>query len=670
MSTISAGTISSPGIGSGLDVNSIVSQLMAVEQQPLTALQKQQSTYQSQISAYGQIQSALASFQSAVQALSDPSKFQVFTGTVSNSSVLSVTAGAGASPASYQIETSQLAQQQKLGSGDYASTSDVVGTGSLTIQLGTYDATAGTFTQNGTQPATTITIDSSHNTLAGIRDAINAANAGVSASIINDGSGNRLVLTSSNSGVANSIKITTTDGDGNNTDASGLSALAYDPTATNGAGQNLTQLQAAQNALFKVDGIPIGKPSNTITDAIQGVTLNLAQTNVGQPVSVSVNPDTQTISNTVQGLVSSYNTADKLLRSLSAYNAQTKTASVLTGDSTVSSLEFQMKSILTGGVGSSLSTLSSIGVAFQQDGSLAVDATKLQNALSTNFNGVASLFATNNASTDSQISVAGTTSNTKEGSYSVNITSMATPSQLTGSGTAGLTITAGVNDQLDLMVNGTSASVTIAPGNYASAADLATELQTQINSVLGKSVAVSASAGTLSITTNQYGSNSGISITGGNAAAGLFGASPTSVSGQDVSGTINGQPATGNGQALTANAGSLAEGISVLVSGGATGPRGSVTYTQGIAARLNQYLTGALGDTGSLASRTTGLNTSIQQITNQENDLQTQLALIQQRYLAQFTALDTMLSSMSQTSTFLTQQLAAINNLTPSSTGK
>jgi flagellar hook-associated protein 2 len=655
--------ISSPGIGSGLDVNSIVSQLMAVEQQPITALQNQQATYQSQISAYGQVKSALATFQTAVKALSDTAKFKVYTGAVSDSTVLSVTAGASASPASFQIETTQLAQQHKISSGAYSTTSNVIGTGSLTIQFGTYDGTAGTFTQNGNKPATTITIDSSNNTLSGVRDAINAASAGINASIINDGTGYRLVITSKDSGAANSIKLTTTDGDGNNTDAAGLSALAYDPVATAGTGKNLTQVAEARNALFSIDGIAISKASNTVTDAIEGVTLNLAKTNIGQPVSMAINQDTKSISDSVQAFVKSYNDANKVLKDLSAYNAQTKTGSVLNGDSTVRSVQSQLRSILTGGVGLTLSTLSSIGVGFQQDGTLGVDTAKLQNALGSNFNNVAALFATNASIADSQINFAGSTNSTQEGSFSVDITGLATRGQLTGSSAAGLTISTGVNDQLDLLVNGVSTSVTLSPGTYASAADLAAELQARINSASVGSVTVSESAGTLSITSTQYGSSASISITGGNGATGLFGASPSSVSGQDVSGTINGQPATGHGQILTANAGSPAAGISIQVSGGALGSRGMLNFTQGIAKRMDLYLTGALGDTGNIASRTDGLNSSIKRLTARQADLQNRMTLIEQRYRAQFTALDTMLSSMSKTSAFLTQQLAAINNL-------
>jgi flagellar hook-associated protein 2 len=661
--TSGIGTLSSPGVGSGLDVNSIVSQLMTIERQPITDLQKQETKYQSQLSAFGQVKSALATFQTAVQSLSNPAKFKVFAATVSDSSVLSATINSSASPASYQIETTQLAQQHKISSGAFASMNDVVGTGDLTLQFGTYDGTAGTFTPNGSKAAATINISASNNTLTGVRDAINAANAGVSASIINDGSGYRLVITSKDSGAANSIKITAADGDGNNTDASGLSALAYDPTATSGSGKNLAQVAEARNALFTIDGIAISKASNTVTDAIQGVTLKLTQKNVGQPVTVDIAQDTKSISDAVQGFVKVYNDARKVLKDLSAYDAQAQKASVLTGDSTVRSIGSQLKSFLTGSVGSTLSTLSTIGVSFQQDGTLAVDSTKLQNALDTNFSAIAPLFAANGAIADNQINLVSSTDKTQEGSYAVNISALPTHGQLTGSQPAGLVISAGVNDQLTLQVDGTSATVTLSPGTYASAAALATEVQARVNGVAGVSVSVSQSAGILNIVSASYGTGSSISISGGNCASNLFGAAPASQTGQDVSGTINGAPAIGHGQVLTASSGSPAEGLSLFIAGGAVGPRGSLNFTEGIAKRLDQYLTGVLGTTGNLVARTDGINSSIKRLTDRQADLESRMSLIEKRYRSQFTALDAMISSMNSTSTFLTQQLASLSNL-------
>ena len=271
--------LSSPGIGSNLDVNGIVSQLMSIERQPLTALAKQEASYQAQLSAYGNLKGALSFFQSSVRALSDLSKFQAVTANVSDSTVFTASAGSSAVPGSYSVTATQLAQSQKIVSTGFVNVSDIVGTGTLTFQFGT--TSGATFTANSNKPSKAVTIDAAHSSLAGVRDAINAANIGVSATIVNDGSAapNKLVLTSTDSGAANSLKITVADlTDASNVDNAGLSQLAYDPAGTLGNGKNLSQTVAAQDALLTVDGITgISKASNSITDVIQGVTLNLVK---------------------------------------------------------------------------------------------------------------------------------------------------------------------------------------------------------------------------------------------------------------------------------------------------------------------------------------------------------------------------------------------------------
>ena len=284
--------ISSPGIGSGLDVNSIVTSLMNVERQPLTAVSKQKTEYQSQISAYGTMKSALSTFQTAVKALSSPAKFNAQAATSGNPAVFTATANGNATLGDYAVTVSQLAKPQKLAMDGFTNTSDVVGTGTLTISFGTFTPevitppTPSSFTPNTTKTDVTITIGSSNNTLAGVRDAINASNSSVSATIVNDGTTNRLVITSKDTGEVNSLKISVADDDTNNMDAAGLSRLAYDPTASAGSGKNMTQMQAAKNAILDIDGIAVVKASNIITDAIEGVTLNLLATSN----SNSVNP--------------------------------------------------------------------------------------------------------------------------------------------------------------------------------------------------------------------------------------------------------------------------------------------------------------------------------------------------------------------------------------------
>ena len=655
--------VSAAGIGSGLDVNGIVSQLMASERLPLDALVKQEQAYNQKLSAFGQVRSALASFQTALQDLSSGSKFQALNATASDTKVLSASASGNATPASYQLEVMQLAQQHKLASSGYAATSDVVGSGTLTIQFGTYDSGLNTFTANADKATQSITIAPANNTLAGVRDAINAANAGVTATIVNDGSatGNRLVLTSADSGANNSLKISVTDDDTTGTDTSGLSALAYNPTAAIGSGKNLSQVGAAQSAQLKIDGITVNQSTNTVKNAIEGVTLNLATTNIGTPITLAVSRDTKTITDAVQSFVTTYNSASGTLKGLTAFNGVGSKNGALLGDSTARGIQVEMRKMLNTTVesGGSLTSLSQIGVSFKSDGTLALDTAKLNTAISTNFSDITALFAKAAKATDSLVSMSASTSKTQAGAYAVDVSQLATRGVSQGTLAAALTVSAGVNDQLDLTVDGTAISITLGAATYASASALAAEIQSKANGAAGSngSVVVSQNAGILSITSNRYGSASQAALTGGNGLASLFGA-PAPTSGVDVAGTIAGVAATGNGQILTAAAGGGSEGLGLLINGGTLGARGTVTFSTGYAYQIHTYLSAVLGDDGSLKARTNGIDSSIKSLDQRQVQFEARLAQVEKRYRAQFSALDSMLSSMNSTSSFLTQQLA------------
>jgi len=396
-------TISNLGVGSGLDLSSLLDQLTQSEQVPLTAIQQQQASYQTKLSAYGTLQSMLGAFQGSAKALSDPSFFNATTASASNSSVLSAIGSTSAVPGTYAINVTALAQAQSLVSTGQASQTTAVGTGTIHIDFGsisggtldtnTSSATYGkysgaSFTANSGSTGVDITIDSSNNSLQGIRDAINKANAGVTASIINDGSGTpyRLVLTSDKTGATNSMRLSVNETDG----GTALSSLLdYNPAGT----QNLQQSVTAQDAQMTVNNIAIKSASNQVSGAIQGVTLSLAQTGT---TSVTVQRDTTSIQNGLQSFVTAYNNLQNSAASLSAYNASTKTASPLTGDGTLRSIQNQIRSVLNTPQGASgtnaINTLGQIGISFQTDGTLALDTSKLNSALSTNAAGVAALF--------------------------------------------------------------------------------------------------------------------------------------------------------------------------------------------------------------------------------------------------------------------------------------
>lgn len=652
-------TLASPGIGSGLDVNSIVKQLMTLENRPLVALDTKEAKLQTRLSAFGALKGALSAFQGSVAALADPAKFNGITATISDSTLASVSATPAAIAGSHSLEIQTLAQSQKLKSANFATTNTTVGSGTLTIQFGTYSS--GTFTLNADKAAQSIVISPSNSSLAGIRDAINQADAGVTASIVNDGSGNRLVIASKDTGVSNALKITTIDSDGNNSDNTGLSQFVYD--ASTGGVSNLAETVAASNASFIIDGISISKASNKVTDAIEGVTIDLLKANPGSTTTLNLAHDTANTQSAVTSFVKAFNELNKTIVDLSKYDATTKQASILTGDSTVRSIQTSLRNEMSNPLttaGGGLELLTEIGVSFQSDGTLKLDQEKLSKILNDPTKDISTLFASIGKTSDDQVSFVSATSDTMNGKYSLNITQIATQGTALGSSAASLTINSGSNDILDFSVNGVSSSITIAAGTYT-ASSLASEIQSKINGLskitsAGIKVAVTESSGILKITSDQYGSSSTVSITGGNTKASLFG-TPIETAGLNVAGSLNGITATGTGQTLTGLSDS--SGLVLKITGGSVGARGEINFAHGFAAKLDNIVDKML-DNRLIESRIDGINSSIKDINSQRETLNRRLVGIEERIRAQFTALDSMVASMTQTSNFLQQQLSKL----------
>ncbi len=661
--------ISSSGIGSGLDVNSIVQQLMQAESRPLTVLASKESSYQSKLSAYGSLSSALSSFQSTIGGLSSLSKFQQLGTTTTDATIATATAGSTAAPGKYDIEVIQRAQAQSISTAGQASTSGAIGAGgstTLSFQFGTIAGgtlanglySAASFEQDAIQPTGTVTIDSSNNSLQGIRDAINKAGMGVTATIVSDGSAspNRLVLTSTQTGATSSMKISVTG------DAALQDLLAYDPAGV----QNLTQNTVGQDALLKVNGIDIKNATNTLSSTIDGLTLTLGK--VGS-TSISVTRDTASIEAGVNAFIKSYNELHGTLKYQTGYNAATKTGGPLIGDATARTIQNEMRRMfstqpegLTGG----LVNLSQVGISFQKDGTLALDSAKLKSAIDKNPADIGKLFATAGTPTDSLVSFVSSSTATKAGNNALIVTTLASKGQITGSAAANTTIAAGVNDALSLTIDGVSSTIKLAAGTYTADA-LSKHLQSMINGVsafssAGVSVSVTQTGGVLSVTSNRFGSASKVTISGGGATD-LLGANPAASVGVDVAGTINGIVALGSGQFLTGATGSSAEGLKIQISGGAIGARGSIDFSNGYASQLNTLVGTFLGTSGLISGRTDGLNRTIKDIDAQREVINKRLVNIEARYRKQFTALDVMLANMGNTSSYLTQQLASLSNL-------
>lgn len=392
-------SISSPGIGSSLDVKSIVSQLMAAEQGPTKALDKKEASFNAKLSAIGSLKSAMSTLQETAQTLGLSTTFSTVTASVADTTAFSASVSGTSAATSYNVEVKSLAQSQKLTSAGYASTSTVIGMGTLTLDTGTYSDAGSppiTFSANAAVAQKTITIDSSNNTLAGVRDAINNANTSVTATIINDGANFRLSLTSKNSGLANAVKISVTE-DG----AAGLGQLAYN--GTTGGTSVLTQNSAAQNAVIKVDGITITKSSNTITDAIQGVTLNLTRAMTADTTTkLTLTQSTTGATSAIEAFVKAYNAVNKQIVDSTSYNTATGKGSVLIGDATFRSVQSQLRNSLSSaiqGAASGLSVLSDAGISFQKDGTLALNSSKLATALADPTKDLSRLFVTSSDGT-------------------------------------------------------------------------------------------------------------------------------------------------------------------------------------------------------------------------------------------------------------------------------
>jgi flagellar hook-associated protein 2 len=667
--TSTTGSLATPGVGSGLDITSIVNKLMTVESQPLTALTTKEASFQAKISAYGSLKGGLAALQSALTGLIDVRNMKSVKASIADSTLATVSVQSTANPGNYSMKVSQLAQAHKISSTGFASTTSAVGSGSLTFTLGTY--AAGTFTANAEAAAKSVTIGTDQNTLAGIRDAVNAAGIGVTATIVNDGSasGNRLVFTSGATGAANSLKVTVADDDTTNGDALGLSQLAYDPAGTAGNGKNMAETVAAQNALLVIDGISVTKASNVVTDAIQGVSINLTKGDPALTTTLTVTSDTSGIAKSVQDFVKAYNDLTASIVTATKYDTVNKKAAILTGDSAPRIIQSQLRTIVTGslaGSGLTFTTLSQAGVSFKADGTLNLDTAKLNAAIASDPAGVSRLFAAVGSASDSLVSTSVTGSKTVPGSYALNVSRLATQGAAIGSTAAALDIVAGVNDTLTVKIDGTDATVTLAAGTYATAAALAAEVQSKINgtsalSLAGAKVTVTQSSGVLTLTSALYGSSSTVAVSG-NAATGLFG-SAAIAAGVDVEGTVGGYAATGSGKTLTGLIGSEIEGLKVVVDGGATGARGDVIYTQGFGSKLSQALSNLLGTDGVVSTSTATANRQIKDLTDRREVLQQRLEKVQANYLKQFQALDQMISSMNATSSYLTQQLDSLATL-------
>ncbi|HEY0271395.1 MAG TPA: flagellar filament capping protein FliD [Sphingomonas sp.] len=541
-SSLGSSILSSLGAGADIDTTSIVSALTAAKKASLEgSITTKQTSNTAQISSLATLSSDVTTFSSSLQALITGGTLQTQP-TSSDTSILSVSAlsGAAVGALSDQIEVDQLAQAQTIESQDVASTA-TLGTGTLTLTTAS--------NPNGVP----ITIDSSNNSVSGIASAINAANAGLTASVVTDANGSRLVVKGS-TGAAQSFSITSSD--------SSLAQFTYTPPAAtdtststasaSGMGRDL----AAQDAAIKLDGVSITRSSNTFSDVISGVTINLAAAKPGTIVNIGATRPTTAITNAVNDFVSVYNQLLGDINTATAGATATTSAGPLRGNQTIRDMQRQLAQLTTTPLtaSGSITTLAQIGVSTNQDGTLSVDSTALSNALTNYPDDVEALFNTTQKSSVSGVGIGNTPGAVASGVYSLT---------------------------------------NLVPSSGATAA----------------------------------------------------------------SGNINGVAATGKGTILTAASGSGAAGLILVLSGSAPS-NATVTINQGLGGALqaiSDALTGSSGTITTLSANLTSQNTTLAtQLATAETQLTNYTTLITN----QFTTMNTRVSAIKASESYLTQQVA------------
>ena len=363
-----AGVVTANGLGSGLDVGSIVSALVNAEKSPKTAaLDSDQAEATSKISAIGSLKSALSTFNDSLEALSDPKTFGGFSTKLSNSDYLSATASEDAVAGNYKLVVEQLAESQKLGAAPVADVTSAIGSGSVA------------FTVNG--ESFNIDVDS-EDSLQDIVSKINSSedNVGVTATIVNGDAGAQLVLTSNKTGESNEVTVAATDDSG---------------TALNDL-FTMTELQPAKNSIIYIDGLKVTSDSNTVEGAITGITLDLTDADVNESTTLTISPNTSKPKKAINDFVSAYNDMMTTVKNLSSYNADTQTGAVLQGDATIRSIQSQFRNAISSmfDTGDGSMALTNFGISTTREGLLEVDSDKLDDALENNSTALTNFFTT------------------------------------------------------------------------------------------------------------------------------------------------------------------------------------------------------------------------------------------------------------------------------------
>lgn len=656
--------ISINGVVSGIDTDNIVSGLLEIQQQQLDRMALRKNGIQQRQAAFKTVESRLLSLRADAGALSRNTNNPLTRLSVNSNDdeAISATASTSAIPGEYQMTIDATAKAHQVASQGFADTDSEITQGTFEIRLGSGDPK-------------TITIDSTNNNLSDLASAINSSGTGISATIVKDSAGGatpyRLLLSSSKTGASNQITVT------NNLAADNGSSVK--PVINFG-----TPVQAASDARVTLGSgagaIAVTSSTNQFKDAIGGVSFDLLQPTIGQTVSLTVARDNTAAVAAVQSFVDSFNGVLNYISENSKYNEATEVGGLFLGNQSAAKIQQTLRTTVQNvvpGANPLANRLSTVGIRFNDSGTLVLDKAKLEDALNGNIEGVSAedvkrLFSFGGQSTNSGISfvLGSTRTQASTSGYQIDISQAAEQATITGTAVASSTVITSANRSLELKLDGETATVQLNEGTYT-AQQLADHLEQIINeseALPSREIKVSLASGALQLTSAKYGLTSDIEIVGGTAVSDLGLTVGLEDNGRDVVGSfiVNGQTeaAVGRGRLLTGdpeneNTADLQVQITLSPSEVIAGAEGTITISRGLASSLDQVLGKLLdNEDGLLTSVDDGFDGQLKSLQT-SIDRQTKLFDIQQQSIRkQFQALETAISQLNATSSYLGGQLA------------
>ncbi len=678
--------IQSLGVGSGIDTNNLVKQLTAIERAaPQERIDSKRELAETQISDFGLLTSALSTLQDAAEALTDPEALFSKSASFTESDALVPTSLDTDVPAgTYAFTVDQIAQAQSLAFTGFTDPTDAVGEGTLTFNFGEWerdgngdiDTGAGTpFVQDTEHESTTITIDSSNNSLNGLRDAINAADFGVSASVVFDGTDYHLALLAT-SGDDNQLEIVASEAGGSptNTDSSDLSRFAFNTDITS---YEALETQGGQDAIVTINGLSVNRSSNTIDDIVDGLTLDvLDETAVGETVTVTVSDDKEFAEQNIRTFVDSFNAfleaVDPIFGTREEEDEDGETEIVqgsLANDGLAKSVLSQIRALVASSItglssDATFTSLTNIGIRTELDGTLSIDEDDFEAAFDDNFEDIQKLLAPFTESDAEDITINSYNDNTQPGEYDIVISQAPAQGLYEGSAISGVSFpldTTGKTYTFIAEVNGeTSGTITIPTATYADESALAGAIQTAINadSVLdeagiGVTVAYNSTSGGFDITTNSYGDSSNFSITTSSTDSdddlGLDVLDGTA--GNTAAGTVDGTTGFGSANVLLPALGEDGEGLALVVGNSATSA--TVNFSLGFAGELERLVDNFLDSSGPIALREDTLDDTLEDLDEDEEALDRRISSYEERLIQQYIAMERIIGSLNSSGSFL-----------------